>query len=106
MIYIFHADRKERKVLFSFVFHAGAGVVANYELGSRTGIGKCVQRLAETGGTRSEATEGVDSFHFSPFRLPAHRYPLTNARLASAFIEVFCCLPLIDIQAKAWQEYE
>ena len=36
-----------------------------------------------------------------------HNIPLiTNARLASAFIEAFCCLPLADIQTKAWQEYE
>ena len=36
-----------------------------------------------------------------------HNIPLiTNARLASAFIEAFCRLPLVDIQTKAWQEYE
>ncbi|MBQ8273736.1 MAG: carbamoyl-phosphate synthase (glutamine-hydrolyzing) large subunit [Bacteroidaceae bacterium] len=36
-----------------------------------------------------------------------HNIPLiTNARLASAFIEAFCRLPLEDIQTKAWQEYE
>ena len=36
-----------------------------------------------------------------------HNIPLiTNARLASAFIEAFCRLPLADIQTKAWQEYE
>ena len=36
-----------------------------------------------------------------------HNIPLiTNARLASAFIEAFCRLPLTDIQTKAWQEYE
>ena len=35
-----------------------------------------------------------------------HNIPLiTNARLASAFIEAFCRLPLADIQTKAWQEY-
>ena len=36
-----------------------------------------------------------------------HNIPLiTNARLASAFIEAFCRMPLADIQTKAWQEYE
>lgn len=36
-----------------------------------------------------------------------HNIPLiTNARLASAFIEAFCRLPQEDIQIKAWQEYE
>ena len=35
-----------------------------------------------------------------------HNIPLiTNARLASAFIEAFCRLPLEDMQIKAWQEY-
>ncbi len=36
-----------------------------------------------------------------------HNIPLiTNARLASAFIEAFCRLPQEDIQIKAWQDYE
>ena len=36
-----------------------------------------------------------------------HNIPLiTNARLASAFIEAFCSLSLDDIQTKGWQEYE
>ena len=30
---------------------------------------------------------------------------ITNARLASAFIEAFCTLSLDDIQIKSWQEY-
>ena len=36
-----------------------------------------------------------------------HNIPLiTNARLASAFIEAFCEMKLEDIQIKSWQEYE
>ena len=36
-----------------------------------------------------------------------HNIPLiTNARLASAFIEAFCELGIDDIQIKSWQEYE
>ena len=36
-----------------------------------------------------------------------HNIPLiTNARLASAFIEAFCSMSLNDIQIKSWQEYE
>ncbi len=36
-----------------------------------------------------------------------HNIPLiTNARLASAFIEAFCRLSLDDVQTKSWQEYE
>ena len=36
-----------------------------------------------------------------------HNIPLiTNARLASAFIEAFCRLTLEDVQLKSWQEYE
>ena len=36
-----------------------------------------------------------------------HNIPLiTNARLASAFIEAFCELKLGDIQIKSWQEYK
>ena len=36
-----------------------------------------------------------------------HNIPLlTNARLASAFIEAFCKLGINDIQIKSWQEYE
>ena len=36
-----------------------------------------------------------------------HNIPLiTNARLASAFIEAFCELKLSDIQIKSWQEYK
>ena len=31
---------------------------------------------------------------------------ITNARLASAFIEAFCELKLNDIQIKSWQEYK
>ena len=31
---------------------------------------------------------------------------ITNARLASAFIEAFCELKLSDIQIKSWQEYK
>lgn len=35
-----------------------------------------------------------------------HNIPLiTNARLASAFIEAFCQMTLADIQIKSWQEY-
>ena len=35
-----------------------------------------------------------------------HNIPLiTNARLASAFIEAFCSIPLEDIPVKSWQEY-
>ena len=30
---------------------------------------------------------------------------LTNARLASAFIEAFCSMTLDDIEIKSWQEY-
>ncbi|MBQ0049283.1 MAG: carbamoyl-phosphate synthase (glutamine-hydrolyzing) large subunit [Bacteroidales bacterium] len=36
-----------------------------------------------------------------------HNIPLiTNARLASAFIEAFCTMGAEDIQVKSWQEYE
>ena len=36
-----------------------------------------------------------------------HNIPLmTNARLASAFIESFCRIGIADLQIKAWQEYE
>ena len=36
-----------------------------------------------------------------------HNIPLiTNARLASAFIQAFCSLSLSDLQIKSWQEYE
>ena len=36
-----------------------------------------------------------------------HNIPLmTNARLASAFIEAFCTLSQYDLQIKSWQEYE
>ena len=36
-----------------------------------------------------------------------HNIPLiTNARLASAFIEAFCSMKLEDIQIKSWQEYK
>lgn len=36
-----------------------------------------------------------------------HNIPLiTNARLASAFIEAFCNLKMEDIQIKSWQEYK
>ena len=36
-----------------------------------------------------------------------HNIPLiTNARLASAFIEAFCDMKLEDIQIKSWQEYK
>ena len=31
---------------------------------------------------------------------------ITNARLASAFIEAFCTLSMDDIQIKSWQEYK
>ena len=35
-----------------------------------------------------------------------HNIPLiTNARLASAFIEAFCKLSINDLQIKSWQEY-
>ena len=35
-----------------------------------------------------------------------HNIPLiTNARLASAFIEAFCQYDLADLQIKGWQEY-
>lgn len=30
---------------------------------------------------------------------------ITNARLASAFIQAFCTLSIDDIQIKSWQEY-
>jgi len=36
-----------------------------------------------------------------------HNIPLiTNARLASAFINAFCSTPISNIQIKSWQEYE
>ena len=36
-----------------------------------------------------------------------HNIPLiTNARLASAFIEAFCNLRMENIQIKSWQEYK
>ena len=36
-----------------------------------------------------------------------HNTPLiTNARLASAFIEAFCEKSLNDLQIKSWQEYD
>ena len=36
-----------------------------------------------------------------------HNIPLmTNARLASAFIEAFCRIGIEDLQIKAWQDYE
>jgi len=36
-----------------------------------------------------------------------HNIPLiTNARLASAFIEAFCTLSQDQLQIKSWQEYE
>lgn len=36
-----------------------------------------------------------------------HNIPLiTNARLASAFIESFCAMTQEDIQIKSWQDYE
>ena len=36
-----------------------------------------------------------------------HNIPLmTNARLASAFIESFCRIGIADLQIKAWQDYE
>ena len=36
-----------------------------------------------------------------------HNIPLmTNARLASAFIEAFCRIGIKDLQIKAWQDYE
>ena len=36
-----------------------------------------------------------------------HNIPLiTNARLAQAFIEAFCQIPLDQIQIKSWQDYE
>ena len=36
-----------------------------------------------------------------------HNIPLiTNARLASAFIQAFCSMSLNDLQIKSWQEYE
>jgi len=36
-----------------------------------------------------------------------HNIPLiTNARLASAFIEAFCAMGMEDLQIKSWQEYE
>ncbi len=36
-----------------------------------------------------------------------HNIPLiTNARLASAFIESFCAMQMGDIQIKSWQDYE
>ena len=31
---------------------------------------------------------------------------ITNARLASAFINAFCRLSLDDIEIKSWEEYE
>jgi len=31
---------------------------------------------------------------------------ITNARLASAFIEAFCTLGMDDIQIRSWQEYK
>ena len=36
-----------------------------------------------------------------------HNIPLmTNARLASAFIEAFCEIGQEDLQIKSWQEYD
>jgi carbamoyl-phosphate synthase large subunit len=36
-----------------------------------------------------------------------HNIPLiTNARLASAFIEAFCSMSENDLQIKSWQDYE
>jgi len=36
-----------------------------------------------------------------------HNIPLiTNARLASAFIDAFCNMNVEDIQIKSWQEYK
>ena len=36
-----------------------------------------------------------------------HNLPLiTNARLASAFIQAFCTMKVDDIAIKSWQEYE
>ena len=36
-----------------------------------------------------------------------HNIPLiTNARLASAFIEAFCLIGQEDLQIKSWQEFE
>ena len=36
-----------------------------------------------------------------------HNIPLiTNARLASAFIEAFCELKLVIFRSKSWQEYK
>ena len=31
---------------------------------------------------------------------------MTNARLASAFIESFCRIGIENLQIKAWQDYE
>ena len=36
-----------------------------------------------------------------------HNIPLiTNARLASAFIDAFCSIRMEDIQIKSWDEYK
>ena len=36
-----------------------------------------------------------------------HNIPLiTNARLASAFINAFCNTPISKLQIKSWQEYD
>ena len=88
-LYVSRKERKERKVLFPFVFHAGAGVVANFvttrvrrefihplppagysplsqgESLLQQNITAPADCPPETGGTRSVATEGVDNFHLS-----------------------------------------
>ena len=62
-------DRKERRDLLPFVFHACAGVVANFVttrvrrvVSSKFSSSSSLSLLCppETGGTRSNATEGVD----------------------------------------------
>ena len=88
-LYVSRKERKERKVLFPFVFHAGAGVVANF-VTTRVrrefihplppagyshlsqGESQLLQNITapadcppETGGTRSVATEGMDVFRLS-----------------------------------------
>ena len=43
----------------------------------------------------------------SSFIVFDHNIPLiTNARLASAFIDAFCNMNVEDIQIKSWQEYK
>ena len=62
-----------------------------------------MEMIADKNHTKRELTNGYR------IRRGAidHNIPLmTNARLASAFIEAFCTLSQDDLQIKCWQEYE